>query len=358
MTPVIVAARSQMPVNEQAQPVRQETNDKGKAFIKLLTGLHFVAALIVVMHHFLHINVSGESHGIGHLLKKLVNNFASAGFVGVSFFFVLSGFILTYTYLGRPGQVAINRRDFWIARVARVYPTYLFALAVAAVPFWRGWGGVNTVCATPRIVTALTTPVLLQAWTPCAWAWWNAPGWSLSAEAFFYLLFPLIAVPIVRLGRRQLCAVMAFTYLIHLFVLYLYMIITVDGQQPFADHGTWWDISTYLLRTLPFDPLVRLAEFVIGVALGSLFLKGGAHRRERRARWFTSPGALSIAASIAIVAVLAVFGPLHPWAMTPTNVLLVPFFTLLIYGVAFNEEPIATFFSLPLLVLASTRWLK
>lgn len=37
--------------------------------------------------------------------------------------------------------------------------------------------------------------------------------------------------------------------------------------------------------------------------------------------------------------------------MTPTNVLLVPFFTLLIYGVAFNEGPIATFFSLPLLVL-------
>ncbi len=71
MTPVIVAARSQRPVNEQAQPARQETNDKGKAFIKPLTGLCFVAALMVVMHHFLHINVSGESHGIGHLFKKL-----------------------------------------------------------------------------------------------------------------------------------------------------------------------------------------------------------------------------------------------------------------------------------------------
>jgi len=250
MASSITVAQPHLSSDKQAQaalPARQETNDKGKAFIKPLTGLRFVAAMLVVMHHLLHIDVS-SGHGVGRLLKKLTLNFTSASFVGVSFFFVLSGFILTYTYLGRPGQVGINQRDFWVARLARVYPTYLFALAIAAVPFWQEWGGPNTACATPKIVTALTTPLLLQAWTPCARAWWNAPGWSLSAEAFFYLLFPLLAVPIVRLGRRQLYAVMGCTYLAYLIVLYLYMAITVDGQRPFADHGTWWDISTYLLE--------------------------------------------------------------------------------------------------------------
>ncbi len=224
MTLSTTVARPQLSNDTQAHAAlparRQETNDKGKAFIKPLTGLRFAAAMLVVMHHLLHIDVS-SGHGVGCLLKKLASNFSSAGFVGVSFFFVLSGFILTYTYLGRPGQVGIKRRDFCVARLARVYPTYLFALVIAAVPFWRGWqpGGPNTACATPKVVTALTTPLLLQAWTPCARAWWNAPGWSLSAEAFFYLLFPLLAVPIVRLGRRQLYAVMGCAYLAYLIVL-------------------------------------------------------------------------------------------------------------------------------------------
>jgi len=79
MAPVIAAARSQMPVNEQAQPAQQETNDKGKAFIKPLTGLRFVAAMLVVMYHLFHANVSGGGHGVGHLLKRMVYNLTSAG---------------------------------------------------------------------------------------------------------------------------------------------------------------------------------------------------------------------------------------------------------------------------------------
>ncbi len=55
--------------------------------------------------------------------------FLSNGFMGVPFFFLLSGFILTYSYLGQV-ETHNQRRRFWEARFARVYPVYLLSLVL------------------------------------------------------------------------------------------------------------------------------------------------------------------------------------------------------------------------------------
>ena len=89
-----------------------------------LTSLRFLAALHVVMFH-LHALKIYEGSGWYHRTALI-------GYVGVSLFYVLSGFILVYTYGGRELKIG----KFWQARFARVYPAYLFSLVLTAPGFF------------------------------------------------------------------------------------------------------------------------------------------------------------------------------------------------------------------------------
>src|SRR5438067_1929482 len=86
------------------------------AHLPALTGLRFLAALVVVIDHT----------GYGPLAAMV----APFGGVAVTLFFILSGFILTYTYTRNGTAVHGGWRAFYIARIARVYPLYLLGCAV------------------------------------------------------------------------------------------------------------------------------------------------------------------------------------------------------------------------------------
>ena len=89
-----------------------------------LTTLRFFAAVHVVLFHMRVTKILDGG-------PWWYQNFASIGYVGVNFFFVLSGFILVYTYDGFP----LRARQFWQARFARIYPAYVVSL-MAAAPFF------------------------------------------------------------------------------------------------------------------------------------------------------------------------------------------------------------------------------
>ena len=74
-----------------------------------LTGLRFVAALLVVMFHFLDLRPSATA-GPLHAVSQAAHNVIARGFSGVSFFFILSGFILAYNYLTPRGEMRVSRR--------------------------------------------------------------------------------------------------------------------------------------------------------------------------------------------------------------------------------------------------------
>src|SRR5260221_11556541 len=89
-----------------------------------------------------------------------------AGYSGVTFFYVLSGFILTVNY----GQIRTwsERKDFWWKRFARIYPTYLLT-TLLCIPAGAG--------TFPMLIAQLA---LIQSWIP-SWSYWfafNAPSWS------------------------------------------------------------------------------------------------------------------------------------------------------------------------------------
>ena len=114
-------------------------------------------------------------------LPHALETFLSHGYLAVGLFFLLSGFILAYTYDGNIDGHA-NRVRFWEARFARIYPVYLLSLVMAFA--FAGELALGTRAAVVAMV---------QAWNPfnpdMAGAW-NYPAWTLSAEAFFYICFP------------------------------------------------------------------------------------------------------------------------------------------------------------------------
>lgn len=166
---------------------------EGRDHIAALTSLRFVAAMAVVLFHS---GGPGLTHA-GVLPTPLVNLLGN-GYLGVPFFFVLSGFILTHVYQDRLGTRAQTRR-YGVARMARVYPVYLLALGLTAI--WvplEDW----SLASFPQFV-------MLQSWTP-AWpggAWfenWNIAAWTLSIELVFYLTFPVLLVWLDRLSTAGL----------------------------------------------------------------------------------------------------------------------------------------------------------
>ena len=92
--------------------------------INSLTGLRFIAAFLVILHHF----------GKPPLpqFEQSVRNVLDHGFVAVTLFFILSGFILTYSYMSQEGSPKTSKRTFWVARFARIYPVYLLGFLIAA----------------------------------------------------------------------------------------------------------------------------------------------------------------------------------------------------------------------------------
>lgn len=217
----------------------------GTDLIRPLTSIRFFAALAVVVYH------SGAAFAaadprIPDPLKTLLLN----GYLGVTFFFVLSGFILQLTYRGRIATWDQVKR-FGIARFARLYPVYLLAV-LAMLPFatLKGWADL------PQFL-------LLYWWIPngaLGWNDWNMPTWTLSVEFFFYLCFPLLSRLAEKLGIRWLLAL--------IFALLAFAAITassalIDNQFALFAWMKWTPV-----------PLLRLPEFLIGLFVAELHLKG------------------------------------------------------------------------------------
>lgn len=284
---------------------RPDAGVGGKARrLDALTGIRFFAALHVVLYH-MHCTAWAD-------LPVWVERLRNHGDSAVALFYVLSGFILTYTHIGASLRVEDPRR-FWIARFARIWP--LYALGLAACVGFRLYGG-GTIRA--NVASFLASATMLQAWTPDMIFGWNTPGWSISVEAFFYLSFPLLAVPVARLQRvRSLVALIAGAWLLGLALVAWYLHFAPDGRLQHFD--SW-------LYFVGYSPLTRLPEFIIGVALGRI--------HALRPDWTT----VRRADAWALLALAILFGVVLFATTVPSvvvhNTLLAPAFGLLILALA------------------------
>lgn len=215
-----------------------------RADLRPLTSLRFVAALMVFAHHAFPVAMIYE-----------------LGPDGVAFFFLLSGFILTYTYHSDfNGWLKWDRvREFYIARAARIYPLQITALGLSALilTVLRGptWGGLDL---GTQLRWTIDGVLLLQAWDPGGLTEAiNPPAWSISVEAFFYALFPFVASYVIRALRG---AGPAFVLTVAAAVWAVYSVMCL--RLPRADLWAFYAL-----------PPLRFIDFLVGMMLAITFLR-------------------------------------------------------------------------------------
>jgi len=167
--------------------------------IDALTGLRILAAVWVVLFHL-------RSTGVLPALlpgSERLAWFIGGGYLGVDLFFTLSGFVIAYNYLDRFRTLDARAYGrFLYLRLARIYPLHLatlFGLLVLVVGARAGAVQLSDEEFGPG--GFLANVLMVHAWGGGGTSW-NYPAWSISAEWFVYLLFPLIALGFARLGVR------------------------------------------------------------------------------------------------------------------------------------------------------------
>lgn len=224
--------------------------------IRPLTSLRFFFAFIVFFSHLKFLE--NTSNPVFH---KLHLNLLMDGHLGVSFFFVLSGFILAYSYQDKLQQGKTTHKQFWAARFARIYPlhlaTLLLALGLTAYT--------NTVLQKPLVVL-VSQLTLTQSFWPAKEVFYslNAPAWSISSEAFFYFMFPYLIVYFSS-GKKKLR-----------YALFATLLLAVPVLMTFVKG----EISYWLFY---INPVFRVLDFALGIVLYEAYKQMEANITAKRA---------------------------------------------------------------------------
>jgi peptidoglycan/LPS O-acetylase OafA/YrhL len=263
-----------------------------------LTSLRFFAALDVLVGHY------------GFPDSAPFSLIRNSGYECVIFFFVLSGFILAYVYGGPVARASANIRAlaFWRARYARIAPSYCLALVIA-LPLFAYGALVTKITPFAQFVEGIVlTPLFLQGWTRDTYLVWNAPAWSLSTEALFYFIFPVVSIVLARV-RLATALILGLALLALLFCL----VVTLRNLP-----ANGWEFARH-------HPLLHVPEFIFGIVVGRLFLFG--RRFSAAAHWV-----LFTIAALAVTSIFALRGILPDF--THNNSVLTLAFSALIFGAA------------------------
>ena len=283
-----------------------------------LTGIRFYAALVVFLYHAPQLVLGMSSMGEGNVLFN-------GGDLGVAFFFVLSGFILTYNYAEtfRDGVSGSAYRRFVWNRLTKIYPVHLLTLllvlpiAIYSPQFPLDWRAV------PLHVT------LLQCFWPSANPpfsdYLNRPSWSISCEWFFYLIGPLAMFGALGNRRRWVPVVVSVGYVL--------------GLGVFLWQSESDSVRLYFVSR--FAPS-RFVEFLAGIFVARVFLASSVNLLGPRSIWMQAGG-------VALLLGGLVYAPHAPWPFLGGGLLYLPGSVLLILGLAYGRGLLSAHLSRPAL---------
>ena len=264
--------------------------------------------MYVVLYHTLWAALPGMTH------ESTAGRILSFGYLSVGFFFFLSGYILSIVYLRADRH--IDRRSFYVARFARVYPLFFLTL-VGGTPFLfvervQKYGLTTGMGKTA--LTFLANIVMLQAWIPILRGIDN-PNWSLSVETLFYLVFPILGAWIWRLKGSR---------------------IWITGVVVWIASQALVQVACPHLSTSvgEFNPILHLGTFTLGIVLARW-------QAQRRSNFGASPAnSTSITLALAFAAIcfpcIVVLSPYAPNIWLGDG-MLVPLFAAIIWACSDNR---------------------
>lgn len=200
----------------------------------VLDFYRYGGALFVALDHFtiVYLPVDGSVQARVGQLQPLMG-----------FFFTLSGFVLMHVY-DRRIHTGADYLDYLQKRLARVYPLHLATLALGII-----WGlfATHHYWFTPDAI--LPNIFLLQAWNTTDHLSFNYPSWSVSAEFFVYLLFPL------------------FVWMVDFFGLRIALLLPVISILPIKWTFNMCGLGPWTHATYDFGCLRAVPSFLAGMAV-------------------------------------------------------------------------------------------
>jgi mycarose O-acyltransferase len=285
-----------------AEPT-QSPKQAQRAQLPSLTGMRFIAAALVFFYHVLR---ATDMFASANTRSNYGAVFGNAGTVGVGFFFILSGFVLTWS-----ARSTDTAPKFWRRRFFKIYPNYLLT-SIAALML--------VTLASNQTVTSgnvLANVFLVESWFPQVTKYMlNPVAWSLSCEALFYLSFPLLLKLIARIRPERLwlwaTGVIAAVFAVPLVGLALPSGGFKFPFPPASENYVWF---VYMF------PPVRCLDFAFGMILARMVI---TRRR--------IPLGVGGATALALISYLLI--PLFPVGLQMVAVTIVPMGLVIAAGAA------------------------
>lgn len=218
------------------------------------------------------------------------------GAAGVSFFFVLSGFILTFNYHDKLQNIGKDKvKKFYLARFAKIYPVH-FLTFIFAVPITLAYFNPNGLYLIKASFMSFINLTLIQSFIPSQGTYFNFNGvsWTLSVEMFFYLTFPFLLWTFSKMKINK-NVVKSLSILFVIWVGLFSLNINLDANNKFFV----WMFHIF--------PLARLFEFALGMVLGLIFVSKSNNLEVLNNKLFSVLEFLSILILIGAMAVSSQF---------------------------------------------------
>ncbi len=286
------------------------TQSARKPSLPALTAVRAFTAVNILLFHFSDPKTFGPFAPI-----------VDGGFVAVSFFFLLSGYIMAYNYADKAESGVLSNTEFWWNRIARLYPVFFLSLLISWQMLRMEWHAQSHGMFAAGVIL---TPLMLQAWHPVLATFWSTPAWALSVEIFLYAVFPFLIRKRLPSKPKRVFAMWWMVWALGLIGPILYVWIKPDGPvAPDRFAAGWW------LRALKFLPLQHLPTFCCGILLARLQSVWHVTARWRITMAF---------AGFACVFALLTFGYVtgerfwtYPFLHDP---MMVPFYACIIFGLS------------------------
>ncbi|TEB43432.1 acyltransferase [Flavobacterium circumlabens] len=177
--------------------------------------------------------------------------------IGVSYFFILSGFVMIIAYGNKP---FVSFTEYYRNRFARIYPLYFFAIILVIF--------VQLIDRRFDFLGFFLNIFMIQAWIPGKALSFNFPAWSLSVEALFYAVFPFVFNKVY-----QKISIKRFS----VYIISFWIFIQIVTSVLFAYFGE--SDSIYTGEFLRYNPLLHLHQFLVGNLAGLFFIKYLQHKK-------------------------------------------------------------------------------